>query len=39
MSRYLKDSVIPGKGLENALGLQKTFNSKSQAGENARMKK
>ena len=39
MSRYLKDSVISGKGLENAPGLRKPFNSKAQAGENSGMKK
>ena len=31
----LKDSGIPGKGLDKAPGLQKPFNPKSQAGDNA----
>ena len=34
-SAILKDSGVPGKGLENAPGLNKPFNPKSQAGENA----
>ena len=34
----LKDSGIPGKGLENAPGLQKPFNPNSQADEHAGMK-
>ncbi len=34
----LKNSGIPGKGLENAPGLQKPFNPKSQADEHAGMK-
>jgi hypothetical protein len=33
------ESGIPGKGLENAPGQQKSFNPKSQAAENAGMKK
>lgn len=35
----LKDSGVPGKGLENAPGLQKPFNPKSQAEEHAGKKK
>lgn len=34
----LKDSGIPGKGLENAPGLQKPFNPNSKADEHAGMK-
>jgi len=34
----LKNSGVPGKGLENAPGLQKPFNPKSQADEHAGMK-
>jgi len=37
LSKYevLKLSGVPGKGIENAPGLQKTFNPNSQAGEHA----
>lgn len=35
----LKDSGVPGKGLESAPGLQKPFNPNSQAAENAGKKK
>jgi len=35
----LKDSGVPGKGLENAPGLQKPFNPNSQAAEHAGKKK
>ena len=31
----LRDSGVDGKGLEDAKGLQKTFNGKSKAGEKA----
>lgn len=34
-SEILKSSGVPGKGLENAPGLQKPFNEKSQASSNA----
>jgi len=34
-SEILMGSGVPGKGLENAPGLQKTFNPKSKAAENA----
>lgn len=34
-SDILMNSGVPGKGLENAPGLDKPFNPKSQAGENA----
>jgi len=37
-ANILKDSGIPGKGLENAPGLQKPFNLNSQADEHAGMK-
>ncbi|MBA7496925.1 hypothetical protein ES702_07534 [subsurface metagenome] len=37
-SDILINSGVPGKGLENAPGLDKPFNPKSQAGEHAGMK-
>ena len=37
-AEILKDSGIPGKGLENASGLWRPFNTNSQASENAGMK-
>jgi len=38
-SEILQDSGIPGKGLENAPGLQKPFNPNSEAAEHAGKKK
>jgi uncharacterized repeat protein (TIGR01451 family) len=37
-SEVLKDRGVPGKGIDNAPGLQKPFNPKSQAFENAGQK-
>ena len=38
-AEILMNAGVPGKGLENAPGLQKPFNPKSQAAENAGKKK